>query len=162
LPPSSLLRGYVATFEIKDNQLYVKDIEVLVATKNEKGEDKFNLKSIRNEIFPNQEFIKVDWMTGLLILPSGSVVNYVHLGYGSTYEHYTILEIENGNFKNEQQLEHKDYVEFRDKQFQAFKKTDEYKKIKDELQNGENSSDDSIDSFIRDVGIEYKSKILVQ
>jgi len=40
---------------------------------------------------------------------------YVHLGYGSTYEHYTILEIENGNFKNEQQFEHKDYVEFRDK-----------------------------------------------
>ena len=42
-------------FEIKDNQLYVKDIEVLVAAKNENGEDEFNLKSVRNEVFPKYQ-----------------------------------------------------------------------------------------------------------
>ena len=76
---TSLWRGYVATFEINDNQLYLKDIEIIDS--NKKG---IEWKSVLNEIFPNQEHIKIDWMTGLLVIPSGKLVNYVHMGYAST------------------------------------------------------------------------------
>jgi len=101
---SSLWRGYVATFEINDNQLYLKDIEIMDDTINVHEHYQDRWKNVVNEIFPNQEFIKADWFTGSLKLASGELLRYVHLGYESTYEHYTFLEIENGDVKSEKQI----------------------------------------------------------
>jgi hypothetical protein len=145
-------RGYIATFEVIDEQLFFIDIVILV-------EDTTNMeiplkwKSVMNEIFPDQAFIKVDWITGQLILPYGEEIEYVHLGYNSTYEHYLLLEIENGNFIKERHFNYKEYELFKEKQFQSFKNTDEYKKVEAIMR--EDNDSEAIDNYVRTF---YKEK----
>jgi len=156
---SALWRGYVATFEIIDNQLFLKDIEIQYRDTTSKGSNNSNWKSVLNEVFADQKNIQVDWYTGLLVLPQGKVVNYVHMGYGSTYQHYTILELNKGVLTQEKQFKSKAYEKFKEKQFQVFKQTEDYSKMKsDLLQKG--NSEEFIDSFLRSYVTEYTSKIL--
>jgi len=156
---SALWRGYVATFEIIDNQLFLKDIEIQYRDTTSKGSNNSNWKSVLNEVFADQKNIQVDWYTGLLVLPQGKVVNYVHMGYGSTYQHYTILELNKGVLTQEKQFKRKAYEKFKEKQFQVFKQTEDYHKMKsDLLQKG--NSEEFIDSFLRSYVTEYTSKIL--
>ncbi|KKP52834.1 MAG: hypothetical protein UR43_C0010G0025 [candidate division TM6 bacterium GW2011_GWF2_33_332] len=152
---TALWRGYVATFKIKNKQLFLKDIKVMVSGKNSYKK----WKSVIKEVFPNQKEIKIDWFTGLLVLPYGKRINYVHMGYGSTYENYILIELDNGNFNKEKKFDYNKYEEFKEKQFQAFKKTDEYNKIKKEIQK-ETDSDEFIDTFLKDFVINYTTKIL--
>jgi len=156
---NELYRGYIATFEIKNNQLYLKDIVINFRDTTDNKDYKTKKVSVKNEIFPNQELIKIDWMTGLLVIPVGEIVNYVHMGYGSTYESYILLEINKGNFKQEKQFGYKEYELFKEKQFQAFKKTDEYKNLKAELKK-KDQEDNFIDSFLKVYLTEYTSKII--
>ena len=158
---SSLWRGYIATFEIKDNQLYLKDIEIEVVKKVKKDYE-YSWKSVLKKVFPNKDLVKIDWLTGLLVLPKGEIVNYVHMGYASTYEHYVLLEFENGNLKGEKQFGYEEYEKFKEKQFQAFKKTDEYEKLKEDLKKEGDNSDVFIEDFLRIFVIDYSSKILVE
>jgi hypothetical protein len=158
---TALWRGYVATFEIKDNQLYLNDIEVMNGyTLNDKGYSVTTWKSVLNEVFPNQELIKIDWMTGLLVIPYGEMVNYVHMGYGSTYTNYILIEIDKGNLKRVKKFKYKQYEKFKEKQFQAFKKTEEYEKMKTDFKKEDNYDEKFVDSFLRSFVIEYTSKIL--
>jgi len=156
---SALWRGYVATFEIIDNQLFLKDIVIQYRDTTSKGSNNSNWKSVLNEVFTDQKNIQVDWYTGLLVLPQGKVVNYVHMGYGSTYQHYTILEFNKGVLTQEKQFKRKAYEKFKEKQFQVFKQTEDYHKMKsDLLQKG--NSEEFIDSFLRSYVTEYTAKIL--
>ena len=156
---SALCRGYVATFEIVNSELYLKNIEIEVRDTTSKDNFKTTWKSVTNEVFPAQRKIKVDWLTGLLVVPHGKLVNYVHMGYGSTYEKYILLEVEEGNLKNERNFKYKDYERFRNRQFEAFKKTEEYKKIKEDLKK-DGTTDEFIDSFLRSYITSYTTRIL--
>ncbi|MDR2887010.1 MAG: hypothetical protein LBV26_03255 [Bacteroidales bacterium] len=119
---TGLWRGYVATFEIKGNQLYLKDIEVptegCIDNKSYYG---LSWKSVLNEIFPNTKLVKIDWMTGLLILPTGEIVEHEQR-YGDypTYENYILLEIDKGILKKEKQVGHKEYEEFKENSVMLF------------------------------------------
>jgi hypothetical protein len=156
---TALWRGYVATFEVRDSQLFVKDIQIEYwDTTNKKSHDT-KWKSVLTEVFGEQKNVKVDWLTGLLVLPYGKLVNYVHMGYGSTYEKYYLLEIDNGNYVKSKQFDYKRYEKFKDKQFEAYKKTDEYKETKAKLKK-DGSTDDFIDNFLRSFVTQYTSKIL--
>jgi len=162
---SALYRGYVATFEIIDNQLYLKDIKVMNGdTWDEEGYSVIVWKSVLNKVFPKQKLIKIDWMTGLLVLPYGERVKTTNLdfSYGSTFEHYILLEIDKGDLKTEKLLDYEKYEKFKEKQFQTFKKTEEYEKIKAKLKKAVDWDDEFIDSFLRNEIIEYTSKILVE
>ncbi len=159
---TSLWRGYIATFEIKYNQLYLKDIEIEMSDPTEEKPYNTKWESVKNEIFPDQDIVKIDWLTGFLVLPEGKVVNYVHMGYASTYENYVLLEFENGNLKGEKQFGHEEYEKFKDKQFEAFKKTDEYRELKEDLKKKGGNSDKFVEDFFRIFVIEYSSKILVE
>lgn len=156
---SALWRGYVATFEVLNNQLFLKDIEIQVKDTTKKSFDT-KWKSVILETFPNQELVKVDWLTGLLVIPQGKLKNYVHLGYGSTYENYTLLEISLGNLEKEKHFRHAEYIEFREEQFKAYKKTEEYKELRQKLKK-EGYSNKDVNSFLRSAITEYTSKILI-
>jgi hypothetical protein len=158
---TALWRGYVATYEIRNNQLYVKDIEIECIDTSSKESFNYKWKSVFNEVFPNQKEFKVDWLTGLLVMPYGKLLNYVHMGYGSTYKNYILLEIDKGDLKKERQFKHKEYEKFKERQFQAFKQTEEYKNIRAELQE-DGRPDEFIDSFLRNYVIEYTSRILTE
>lgn len=158
---TALWRGYVATFEIRDSQLFVKDIQIEYwDTTNKKSHDT-KWKSVLTEVFGEQKDIKVDWLTGLLVLPYGKLVNYVHMGYGSTYEKYFLLEISKGDYVKSKKFDYKDYEKFKDKQFEAYKQTEEYKETKAKLKK-DGSTDEFIDNFLRSFVTDYTSKILTE
>ena len=159
---SALWRGYVATFEIIDNQLYLKDIEIEIGTNDEQENYRSSRKSVINEVFPNQETVKVDWMTGSLVLPSGKMVEYVHMGYASTYEHYILLEIENGDLKSEKQLGYEEYNNIRDQKFQDFKKTDEYQHMKARLQKLKDNDNELREGKLRGIDDNFIESYLRQ
>ena len=158
---TALWRGYVATFEVRDNQLYVKDIEIEVSDTSSTRTSSFKWKSVLNEVFPGQKEVKVEWITGLLVMPYGKIVNYVHMGYGSTYEFYTLLEFDKGNLVREKNFKYDEYEKLKERQFQAFKMTEDYKKLKARLQK-QDDSDESIDSFLRSFVTDYTSIILTE
>lgn len=158
---TALWRGYIATFEISDNQLFVKDITVMDED-TITGSHKTTWRSVFKQVFPDQKQVKVDWMTGLLVIPNGKLVNYVHMGYASTYENYILLEIDKGNLIQEKSMKSKEYEKFKDKQFKAFQKTDEYKKLKEDLKKNGGGTDEFLDSFIRIYVTDYSTKILTE
>lgn len=88
-------RGYIATWKIDDNYLYlIKLVEGTCDT---------NAKEIQlSKIFPDGEGpIKATWFTGTLKIPLGKELVYVHMGYGSIYEKDLFLIIENGKLIRE-------------------------------------------------------------
>lgn len=157
---TALWRGYIATFEIDENQLFLKDIQVMAYSANrEDPPEKVHWKSVMEEVFPGKDRVKADWMTGLLVLPYGEIVNYVHMGYASTYSNYILLEISEGRLTKEINLDAKGYDDFRKRQFQAFKKTKEYKELKKELKKNHDESDQFFDTFLSEFVLDYTSKI---
>jgi hypothetical protein len=154
---SNLWRGYIATFEIIDNDLFVVDIQTL---RRKDRESESNWTSVLKEVFPDQEKVKLDWFDGLLVIPYGEMTKFVYMGYGSLYEHYILLEIGQGNLNKEKRLEGADYEIFKDRQFEEFKKTNDYRRIKETLKNEMKGDSTSIDSFLKISIIEFSSKIL--
>jgi hypothetical protein len=80
------------------------------------------------------------------------------MGYGSTYENYILLEIKNGNFIKERRMYYFEYVRYRERQYQAFKKTQEYLDILKQI--GEETSDEKLDDFIKVYESDYTTIIL--
>lgn len=157
---TALWRGYIATFEVKDGELRVKDIEIYYTdTSTADPFGSTSLKSVMDEVFPNQEIVKVDWFTGLLVIPRGRMLQYVHMGYGSTFSKYTILEIKEGCLTNEKKFRHRQYQQFKKRQFKAYKKTEAYRRTKEELM-AEGRDEEFIDRFLEQFIISYTSTIL--
>ena len=93
LPPfeemhTACWRRYVGEWEVRDDRLYLIGIEAHL----ENG-DEASLASIFPE-FPERVF--AHWFTGTIRLPQGDMLEYVHMGYHSTYERDLLLTFENG------------------------------------------------------------------
>ncbi len=159
---SALWRGYVATFEITENNLFLKDIEIMDLSKTDRKSSQALWTSVLSQVVADDKKLKIDWLTGLLVLPDGEIVNYVHMGYGSTYENYILLEIDKGEFKRAKEFNHKEYEKFKDKQFEAFKKTEEYNKMREEAKKEGNFDQKFFDKFMRSYVTNYTTKILVE
>jgi len=157
---SALWRGYVATFEVIENELYVKDIQMQYRDTISKVHT-FGWKSVLDKVFPNQKERKLDWFTGVLVIPHGKLVSYVHMGYASTYKKYKLLEMDHGVLHKELNMNHRKYKKFKESQFQLFQKTDEYKKLKDELLK-KGDTEEFIDSFLRSYVTKYTNEILTE
>ena len=160
---TALWRGYVGYFEIIDNQLFLTDMKIPIRGKDENGDYKEKWISIYRRYFPKQEKVRIDWFSGILILPHGEMVEYVHQGYASTYSKYWLLEIEDGTFNEARKYNYKEFVKFKKRQFEEFKKTEEYNKLYTELKENDNYGDEEfIQSFIKDFVINYTSKFLIE
>jgi hypothetical protein len=158
---SSLWRGYLATFEIKDSTLFVKDVQILYSDSSDGNSHVSKWKSVINEVFHERQEMKANWFSGLLVLSYGKLINYVHMGYASTYENYILLEINEGVLKKVKHFNSIEYEKFKERQFQAFKKTKEYKMTKKELIK-DGKSKKIIDSFLRSFITKYTTKILIE
>jgi hypothetical protein len=157
---TALWRGYVATFEILEKRLFLSDIKVMVMTKDQKGKRDTAFSSVKDTLIPEGGSLPADWFSGILVLPDGELVNYVHMGYASTYSNYILLEIRKGTLTEKRVLDHEAYEVFKTRQFEAYKRTDEYQKRAAELQNGKLTQED-IDSFLRSRVVSYTSAFLV-
>ena len=143
-------RGYVAMWQVKDNRLVLTDVQILRRASNpDKAAETTELRSVMDEMFPGQKEILADWFSGHVIVPNGELVHYVHMGYASIYEKYILLRIEKGLVARKWESDTEAFMKFRDAQFSAFKKTDEYKKALAET-NKEGGASKQNEEFIRE------------
>ena len=93
-------RGYRATWEIKNDSLFLIKIMKGCSSWGDEEPESFNLE---NEFGSREVFAK--WVNSTLYSPRGELVQYVHAGYASIYEKEKYIRILNGKvdsieFKN--------------------------------------------------------------
>ena len=84
---TGLVRGYIGTWEIKNNQLYL--ISLLGFVDNNKKVD-------LSYLFPNITEVFADWFSGDIRIPEGELLKKINLGYASVFEKDRILTIKEG------------------------------------------------------------------
>lgn len=70
-------RRYIGTWEIRDDRLYLNSIA-----------GRFKLITDRP--------IFAEWFSGVIIIPQGKMLKYVHMWFGEIYEQHLYIKIENG------------------------------------------------------------------
>lgn len=125
-------RGYVAHWSITGDRMVLSRIGVLYVPEGAAEGESAVPVNVLAQVFPEQDEVLAEWFSGTLIIPRGNLVKYVHMGYGSTYERYTILHIQSGMVVSREDLSADEYRKLRKERFAAYQKTSEYeKKLKD-------------------------------
>jgi hypothetical protein len=70
-------RGYIGTWEIMDGRFYLVDI-------------------VGRYRLDDSDPVFADWSTGVIRIPKGERLHYVHMGFGSVYEEELHVKIEKG------------------------------------------------------------------
>jgi len=101
---SSCWRGYIATWELKNNKLFLVKVEycgVLQSAGVYTGLDCDQNKTSDILTFLNNTFNSkstfASWFSGNLIAPQGRLIEYIHSGYESVFEKEQYFEISKGN-----------------------------------------------------------------
>lgn len=106
-------RGYVASWEVRDEKLYL--IELLIpGFTPEMGRE--------GDLFQGEERTFSEWFTGKLRIPHGELLEYVHNGYGSLYEKELFLRFLNGELIGESEKDNRSEFDERialDKQYKV-------------------------------------------
>jgi hypothetical protein len=87
-PHTALWRGYVGTWEILVERLYLVELVGDFADGS-----LVNLEAIFPG-YPNRVF--AHWYSGTVRIPQGKILKYVHMGFGSIYELDLSIKIEKG------------------------------------------------------------------
>lgn len=85
---SALWRGYLGSWEIVDNRLYLIGLSGRLVDGTEA-----TLATVFPD-FPNRVF--AHWYSGTIRVPQGKQLKYVHAGYGSIYEQDVLLDLDHG------------------------------------------------------------------
>lgn len=88
-------RGYVATWKITGNTLYLVDLVEGTCGSNPK---QIPLAKIFSD---GKSPIKATWYSGTLVIPRGKRLRYVHMGYRSVYEEDLLIQVEKGKVVGE-------------------------------------------------------------
>lgn len=152
-----ILRGYVATFEITDDQLYLTEVVIRDTTNKDPKIEKW--KSVFKDIFPNQERVKLE-PNRVLILTHGNAVMF--RGPFAWQKQLIFLEMKNGLLIKEQNMEYSKYKAFNDKLFKLLKseQTNEYEAIKEKLIS-RGLLEKNVDELLKLHAILYTSKIFI-
>jgi len=89
---TALWRGYVGRWEVVDGRLYLVELNGTLEDGTEAS-----VATIFPD-FPDRVF--AHWYTGTIRIPQGKQLEYVHMGYGSTYERDLFLVLERGVVQN--------------------------------------------------------------
>ena len=85
---SALWRGYIGTWEIREQRLYLVGL---------KGRTYEGAELTLGSLFPGHGGrVYAHWYSGTVRLPEGKLLEYFHGGYASTYERDRLLRIEKG------------------------------------------------------------------
>jgi len=85
---TALWRGYVGSWEIAGDRLYLIGLT---------GTLEDGTTATLATIFPGcPDRVFAHWYSGTIRIPQGKQLEYVHMGYGSTYERDLFLEVERG------------------------------------------------------------------
>lgn len=80
-------RGYLATWEIKKDKLFLTELEAYVGNYS---------KVELSYLFPGKKEVFAEWFSGEIIVQHGKMLQYFHAGYESIYEKEMYLIFENG------------------------------------------------------------------
>ena len=124
---TGLWRGYIAHWSVRDARLYLDDVKVPTkAWMDSDAPESEQFRSAMKPLFGADGQKVAAWFTGHLIVPTGEIVDYVHMGYASTYSSYLVLKIIKGEVQQKRALDAAAFQRFRRTQYEAFKKTPEY------------------------------------
>lgn len=130
-------RGYVATWRVENDRLYLDDVEKEASLVNG-GEDRETVyRSILAILFGDNKPVFADWYMGHLIILDGEMVAYQHQGYASVFERYIIATVEKGIVTTSVRMDADRFIEFRQAQFDAYKKTDRYREQLEKFKSDE-------------------------
>jgi hypothetical protein len=129
---SGLWRGYIATWAIRDNRLFLEDVRIPTDAAYDAPESK-QWQSVMKNLFGNAAPRVADWHTGNLVIPTGDIVKYVHMGFASTYSSYVVATVVKGEVRQQRDMNEKEFEAFRRTQFAVWKNTPDYAKALQEL-----------------------------
>jgi hypothetical protein len=84
---TALWRGYVGTWEVVDNRLYLVGL---------RGELEDGTPVSLGTLFPDASRVLAHWYSGTLRMPFGRELEYVHAGYASRFERDLFLKLDRG------------------------------------------------------------------
>lgn len=65
--------------------------------------------------------------SGILLIPTGKLIEAVSFGYSSLHEQYKLITINNDTMVKEKDLNKDEFIKFKFRQFAQYRKTEEYK-----------------------------------
>jgi hypothetical protein len=151
-------RGYKATFIIRKGSLYLDDIAIKVAAPCDTETD-FRDVSVRANVVPNSRELKINWYSGIVILPTGRRIDDDPENDFFKYTQYTLLEFANGTITEKRLYTRKQYIAFLRRQMRAFRKSEGYQKLPDWTRDRLND-EHMIEYELVQVATEYTTKFL--
>ncbi len=99
-------RGYVATWEIKDGQLFLTNLEGDIESNSlfSKKMKKCSVKTIFKKA--KSDGVKAEWFSGKLRIPRGNMTQYEDTGYDSRFEREVIITVEHGDVLKKRTLDY--------------------------------------------------------
>ncbi|WP_432721273.1 hypothetical protein R0381_002586 [Jeongeupia wiesaeckerbachi] len=89
---TALWRGYIGRWEIVDSRLYLLELH---------GTLRDGTETSVATLFPDfPDRVFAHWYSGTIHIPRGKRLDYVHMGYDSTFEQDLFLDVERGVVKN--------------------------------------------------------------
>lgn len=131
---TALSRGYIAYFEIKENQLFIKDIKVLAPSTQPSDTAITNTgktiiipkptfyKSVIDDVFPNQDMRKLNFLNRIVVISSHGfkILNSQKRNF------IKVFEINSGNVTNQFDTDSDGYYKFKKEQFKLYKVSKDY------------------------------------
>lgn len=97
------MRGYIATFEIIEKELFLKNMEIYTF-----GDHDLIYTSILNEVFPGEQKIPMSWFSGRLVVPIGERLSPGEFVW-PVYKKYWSLRFKNGKYKGKKIISNKQF-----------------------------------------------------
>ena len=146
---SALWRGYIATFEIQDNEFFLTEMEVIANTE-------LNTASILNQVFPDSK--KMDWYSGLIRI-SGFQGRFDKEPKDAIFE---LLEIHQGNVVQKRIMNFDELQAFKQEQYEYFLLSDDVEPIYELFKkNNKGITETRINEIIRDYILFYTTEVYV-
>ena len=92
-PHTALWRGYIGTWSIEGERLYLKSIKATIIDEVSGGFQEVGLDAVFSG-FPDGVF--AHWFSGELRCARGALLKYVHGGFGSVYERDLFFKVKKG------------------------------------------------------------------
>ena len=123
---TSAWRGYMARFEVENDQLFLDEVNIYEYNVDE---GRVKLKNIIRELFRNKSRLKMDWYSGVLVIPDGKMKSRFVTGYDTKFDQYTILQIKNGDVVDKKVLKRGEYNKLMNRLFKDVKSSSIYDTI---------------------------------
>lgn len=161
---SALWRGYLAFFEFRGTDFFLKDLKIYggMEVRGEYGYEKWT--SVLKQTLGEAKDLKIDWFSGLLVSRYGEndyMDAYDILEHRKHYSHYAIFEVDSGVLKNKRFFDNKGFLKFLKEQLSKFKKTPEFGEAVRKLSANGRKQEDS-EAIIEESILSYSNKILVK